>query len=422
MPNPRPVTTPIPHAWLSTGGGPAGSTGAQNYDEFADDAEITAVVAANPSSALAVEMPHRTPAAVAAGLSFADALPAAMTALAALRAERRLVDVGEVVAPYRIEGPDGVTYGMFCLVSTAEISSSATEPGLVVRNEDVFVGKVRERTALTATLRHLLSPVLLLQTRVAAELEEALVEVCARLGDPAVTDTDPQGRVHAVWTLGPGADATRLLALAGGGELVVADGNHRSLAAQEAGLPRFLAVVTTPGSVRIAPYNRLVRSLGRPLPDVLEVLVEVGCVVAPLDGAPEVPAVPGTVVLYAGGQAYGVTLPPTAGAAGRDGAGADGAGDVVAGLDHAVVERLVLGEVLGLPPGDPRVTYVGGDYDAAWLAGEVDAGRAEAAVLIAAVPVEDFVAVNLARRTMPRKSTWFVPKARTGLVVAQLDP
>jgi len=30
--------------------------------------------------------------------------------------------------------------------------------------------------------------------------------------------------------------------LAGGGELVVADGNHRSLSAQQAGLDRFLAV------------------------------------------------------------------------------------------------------------------------------------------------------------------------------------
>jgi uncharacterized protein (DUF1015 family) len=63
---------------------------------------------------------------------------------------------------------------------------------------------------------------------------------------------------------------------------------------------------------------------------------------------------------------------------------------------------------------------VGGDYPPEWLAGEVDAGRAELAILIAPVTVADFVAVNLARLKLPRKSTWFTPKARAGLVLADL--
>jgi len=99
---------------------------------------------------------------------------------------------------------------------------------------------------------------------------------------------------------------------------------------------------------------------------------------------------------------------------------ADG-GDVLANLDHALVERVLLRDALGLDPGDKRINYVGGDYPASWLTGEVDAGRAELAVLIAPVTVEDFVAVNLARQKMPRKSTWFTPKARGGLVVAELE-
>jgi uncharacterized protein (DUF1015 family) len=41
-------------------------------------------------------------------------------------------------------------------------------------------------------------------------------------------------------------------------------------------------------------------------------------------------------------------------------------------------------------------------------------------VLIPPVTVDDFVAVNLARRKLPRKSTWFTPKARAGLVVVEL--
>jgi uncharacterized protein (DUF1015 family) len=95
---------------------------------------------------------------------------------------------------------------------------------------------------------------------------------------------------------------------------------------------------------------------------------------------------------------------------------------VVDRLDHAVVERVLFGDVLGLAPDDERIRYIGGDYPPEWLTGEVDAGRAEAAVLIAPVSVDDFVAVNLARLKMPRKSTWFTPKARGGLVLAETRP
>jgi uncharacterized protein (DUF1015 family) len=117
----------------------------------------------------------------------------------------------------------------------------------------------------------------------------------------------------------------------------------------------------------------------------------------------------GTIELYGWGITFAVTLPPTEG------------GPAVENLDHALVERILLREVLGLDPGDKRVSYVGGDYPAEWLRGEVDADRAELAVFIAPVTVDDFVAVNLARQKLPRKSTWFTPKARAGLVLAQLD-
>jgi uncharacterized protein (DUF1015 family) len=36
------------------------------------------------------------------------------------------------------------------------------------------------------------------------------------------------------------------------------------------------------------------------------------------------------------------------------------------------------------------------------------------------VSVADFLDVNLERLKMPRKSTWFSPKARAGLIVADL--
>jgi uncharacterized protein (DUF1015 family) len=393
---------PISRAWITTGG-----TGAQNYDEFADEGEITSIIDANPHSALAVEMPHRAPSCL--GRPFHNCLADAATRLTAAKAEGYFTPAEDVVVLYRIaSAPDDAAYGLFCMVDTDQISTSADEPGLVIRNEDVFLEKVRERVALAEATGHLLSPVLLLQTGRGDELHAALAAACDRAGAPAATDVDQAGRTHAIWLLPPGPEQEALRELAAGGELVVADGNHRSLAAQIGKLPRFLAVVTTPGSVSIQPYNRLVTELTLTPEELVDRLRAGGAHSEPVTGRPAVPVSGGVIHLYAQGRAWAVTLPPTPGAAAVD------------NLDHALVERVVLRDVLGFDPGDKRITYVGGDYPAEWLCDEVDAGRAELAILIAPVTVEDFVAVNLARLKLPRKSTWFTPKARAGLVVTQL--
>ena len=95
-------------------------------------------------------------------------------------------------------------------------------------------------------------------------------------------------------------------------------------------------------------------------------------------------------------------------------------GSVVDRLDHTQVENEVFTGLLGWDAGDKRITYVGGDYPASWLAEQVDAGKADLAILIAPVTVPDFIDVNLQRLKMPRKSTWFVPKARAGLAIVEL--
>ncbi|MEV8509461.1 DUF1015 family protein [Actinoplanes sp. NPDC051475] len=394
------VVHPISRAWITTGG-----TGAQNYDEFADDAEITEIIAGNPHSALAIEMPHRAPGSV--GRSFLDCLPDAAGRLAEEKADGSYTPAEQVVVLYRISAPgEPAAFGLWAVVDTDQISTSADEPGLVIRNEDVFIAKVRERVALAEALQTLLSPVLLLQTGKGDELHAALAAATEAAGVPAATDVDQSGRTHAIWIVPAGPQQDELTALAGGGELVVADGNHRSLAAQTGGLPRFLAVVTTPASVAIQPYNRLVAEL--PVEDLVGQLTAAGARVQELPRPAAIPA-KGTVELYAHGKSYAVVLPPAEN------------GTAVDNLDHALVERVLLRDALGLDPGDKRISYVGGDYPAEWLRGEVDAGRAELAVLIAPVTVDDFVAVNLARQKLPRKSTWFTPKARGGLVLAQLD-
>ncbi len=393
---------PIEQAWLSTGG-----TGAKNYDEFPDESEITRIVEANPASVLGVEMPAHTPEAVAAGLSFEQALPAAAERLAALQEAGRFASFGDVAVAYRISGgAEPVAYGVFCMVDTAEISSAADEPGRVIRNEDVFIEKVKQRNELNQRLHHLLSPVLLLQSSKGDQLHAAVADAIAASGDPVASDVDEAGRTHEIWAIG-GRAGTDLAALAGDGDLIVADGNHRSLAAQVGKLDRFLAVITTPRSVVIRPYHRLVAGLPGSAAQLVEQIGQIGATVTEVDGPPQTPETGGTVVVYGQGRTWEIAF-------------GDIEGTVVDRLDHTRVEQEVFGGLLGRDAGDKRITYVGGDYSASWLAEQVDAGKADLAILIAPVTVEDFIDVNLQRLKMPRKSTWFVPKARAGLTIAEL--
>ena len=396
------VVRPIQVAWVSTGG-----TGAPNYDEFNTYDEIAEVIAANPSSILSVDMPHATPEGRKQDLGFFDALPEALPRLQALKESGRFARHEDVVLPYRITTADGPSYGVWAMVATSEISDAADKPGLVIRNEEVFVDKVKERTALIETLGHLISAVLLLQSDRGPDLVVQL-EAWTSTRVPDAVDVDQFGQEHAVWLMGPGAERDALIDALAGGELIVADGNHRSLASQQAGLDAFLAVITAPQSLTIQPYNRLMRDLGRPFDAFLTGLENAGFDVRKVDGEVGIPAARGRVNVYAGSNgSYDIGLPAAEGSA-------------VDTLDHTVVERAMFNGVLGMDAADKRIAYVGGDYGADWLRAEVDGGRAQAAIMIAPVDTGDFVVINHDRQKMPRKSTWFTPKARAGLVLAEL--
>src|SRR5689334_2276889 len=114
MTSPTRVVHPIDRAWISTGG-----TGARNYDEFADDAEITEIIAANPDSALAIEMPHCAPDS--SGRSFVEALPDAVRRLERQRADGSYAVAESILGLYRIAEPgrlDEAGYGLFAMVDT----------------------------------------------------------------------------------------------------------------------------------------------------------------------------------------------------------------------------------------------------------------------------------------------------------------
>ena len=92
--------------------------------------------------------------------------------------------------------------------------------------------------------------------------------------------------------------------------------------------------------------------------------------------------------------------------------------DPVRALDASMLQDLVLGPLLDVRDvrTDPRVRFVGGARGTRELERLVDGGQAAVAFSMAAVTVEELLAVSDAGEMMPPKSTWFEPKLRDGLL------
>jgi uncharacterized protein (DUF1015 family) len=402
----QPFLNRIPVGWLAATGSVAGP----NYDEFVDDEAVASALAQRPDSVVALDLPQHTPAARQAGLGFLESLPAAVRQLQHLKDRELYRPFTDGLFAYEMREAGGhVVRALTGLVHTSEFSAKPGEPGRIIRNEDVFAAQVEERRRHIEALGHLISPVLLVPGRAQEGYDELLAAVFGSLpGEPDVADTDERGVTHSVWALT--SQDQRIRQVLDDDVFLVADGNHRSLAAQLSGSPWCLVVVASATGLRIEPYNRLLRlrSTARSaLPGLIaRAGVELDRVRAPAgDQVP--PADPGNFLYLGHGEWYRMGLPA-----------AGDRSDATAALPHTAVERYVFGQALGLSPAADEITYVGGREGMGYLLSEVDADRATAALILRAVTIEEFTAINTARQKMPRKSTWFMPKARAGLVIA----
>jgi uncharacterized protein (DUF1015 family) len=395
---------PIRRAWVSTDG----STGARNYDEFAQGHEAEAAIRERPDSMLSVDLPEHEPAFADAGGDQDALLAHAADRLQSMKDRGLLRRWDDAVVVYEIEGAEGHQLGVALMLPTGAVWDAEHNPeGWIIRNERVFPDKLGSRLAHLRALRHYVSSVLLLADDPDRSFAGLVQEAAGALPLHA-EDVDQRGNRHRIRPVPPGDLQRRLLARLTGRELVVADGNHRSLAAQESGNERFLGVVMAAETMRILPYNRLVVSLGMDEAAFVGQLRAAGRAGVGVEGDLAVPAEPGHFAVRLPGRTLRLTPPP-------------GGPDPVSRLDHRLVESLVFEGVLGMEATDSRIRYVGGDYGADYLQARVDGGECECAIALAAVRVEDFMEVNRHRLRMPPKSTWFRPKTRAGLVVAEVE-
>src|SRR5215831_8846730 len=129
----------IRRAWLSSDG----TTGARNYDEFAQSADAVAAIRERPDSMLSVDLPEHEPAFAAAAGDQAALLALAAERVRSLKERGLLRPYEDVVVAYEIEGDEGRQLGAAVMLSTDAVWDAAGNPqGTIIRNEAVFPDKL----------------------------------------------------------------------------------------------------------------------------------------------------------------------------------------------------------------------------------------------------------------------------------------
>jgi uncharacterized protein (DUF1015 family) len=318
----------------------------------------------------------------------------------------------------------GIARGFFCRLLLEQPGAS------VRRHERTMAGPKEDRLRLLRAVRANLSPVLLLYDDGArGARSRALLDELSDTA-PVATASDDGGTRHRLWLVDPAAKAAaELLALGARDGLTIADGHHRYETAlrhrdevgRGSGADYVLALLydASSGGLQILPTHRLLSGVGdgTALLDEVDTLFE------------RQPAADGATLAAAVARAGEGTL----------GLWTRAGGGLLRARANAIAPRLPAGpaalrrldvSVLGaalreICAADPdalaesgRLSYT---KDAALALAEVEAGRVDACFLLAPTPVQDVLAVAAAGELMPPKSTYFVPKAATGMLFNLLD-
>jgi len=304
----------------------------------------------------------------------------------------------------------------------------------VLPHEHTLSGPKEDRFRLMSAVQANLSPVLFLydhgdQGAAAEGHMQALISA-----PPEIEALGPGGLVNRLWVADPAESdhARELRALAAFGPLTIADGHHRYETALRfrdqpdapngADFALALLYDAHSGGLVLLPWHRVLRGIGegRALMDAAsEWFTVTPCngsaeLLAALAGGDgwEVAAHPGLIGLWTseGGALLEVDRERVHGLLPAS------ASETLRWLDVTVLSS-TLSRMIGRAPEElatnGTLTYVS---DAHAAIAQVDSGAADAAFLLRPTPIEDVIAVAAAGEHMPAKSTFFHPKAATGLV------
>ncbi len=422
--------------------GDLGLVTAPPYDVI--DPELRArLVARHPANVVQLDLPAEEP-----GDGADDRYRRAARTLAAWRSNSTLrkdphPSVYVYEQTYRVPGTDTERRqrGFF-----ARLRLEAFGEGGVLPHERTLTGPKEDRYKLLRATGVNTSPVVVLYDDPSGAGAARLDALAATT--PAVDVTDDDGVRHRLWPLpadGDGAEselARALIAAAEAGPVSIADGHHRYETAlryrDERRMTRsceedppfdylltlFLDATSQP--LTVLPTHRIVRSLpidggGAALvaraSDLFEVepvpsstaLVEAferAALAAGGEGRFGLWTRDGGAFLRARREAFAPSLPT--------------GGEALRGLDVTLL-GVALERLAGLDAAAVAGGAIGYEKSAAAAVAAVDRGDGDAAWLLEGTPVAAIAAVARDGDVMPQKSTYFYPKALTGLVINPLE-
>jgi uncharacterized protein (DUF1015 family) len=343
------------------------------------------------------------------------------------------------------------------------VGLSPPQDGVVLPHEDVMPGPVAGRLQLMETVRANLEPIFLLYDGAAGGRDTghgnrgndasttsaatALVDQVATTRPPLLDVTTEDALTHRLWAITDSAEQAAIAADLAPRQALIADGHHRYAAYLElrsrmraAGAGRgpwdqglALLVDSAAYPPRIDPIHRVIPGL--PLADAVPRAGRAFRV------SPAGPSLHEALTALAGAGQHGPAfLIGGASEGGRTGrTGGDGQelhlltdpdpAEAAAampggrsphwrGLDAAVMQQLLIGRLWGIRDDPHTVRVVHHDAQAAIRAAAESGGTA---VICNPVSPADVTAVAADGERVPRKSTSFGPKPRTGLVIRLFD-
>ncbi len=248
-------------------------------------------------------------------------------------------------------------------------------------------------------------------------------------GEPEY-DFTSDGVRHTLWLVEDDATIQKLIELFQQVDvLYVADGHHRSAAAQRVREIKrkenpnhtgqeeynyFLTVIFPHNQMQILDYNRVVKDLNGLTPQEFLRRVEEKFEVTLMGSEqPYKPQKTHEFGMYLEGNWYKLTPKP----------GTFDESDPVKRLDVSILQENLLAPILGIgdPRKDKRIDFVGGIRGLKELEKRVNSGEWKVAFAMYPTSIEELMAIADAGKIMPPKSTWFEPKLKSGLVVHLLD-
>ncbi|MGK2956732.1 MAG: DUF1015 domain-containing protein [Solirubrobacterales bacterium] len=400
-----------------------GAVTAPPYDVI-DDSERKKLLQHSPFNVVEIDLPKGTGADSDPYTHAAETLEE--WTLSGILTQDRDPKLWALSQEYR--APDGTTHTRNGILARVRVTDYG--PGQIRPHERTQPGPKQDRLDLTRATRYNLSPIFSLTSKDAWPQVVAETET-----EPWAEVTDDESTTHRLWPIDNPIVHTAVAEVLEDAELLIADGHHRYETARTymaevpgEGAQCFTLMALTglddPG-LTVFPTHRLISGLAGN-PDVRDHLtngIHAAFDVEPtdLDGLDPADMEGIGCFGYADqntGRFYQLRLKEPAGLDSL----MEGRSEAYRHLDAAILEKVVLQEILGMSEEDVEAKRgLGYAKTIESSLGKLDEGAFDAAFILRATPIEQVRAVASAGETMPPKSTYFFPKLLSGMAFNPLS-